>query len=68
MIIPKQNLKSLGKQTRKGDSRLRNSFCKKHHSPATTETYTDNKRLHKNQRQIKVIFRLIKEFFFNLST
>ena len=27
-----------------------NSFCNEHLSPAVFETYTDNKRLYKNQR------------------
>ena len=49
MIIPKQNLKSLGKQTKKDVTWLRNSFCKEHLAPGTSETYTDNKPLHKNQ-------------------
>ena len=46
----KWNLKSLEKQTKKGVSWLRNSFCKG--TPckgATSETYVDYKRLHKNQ-------------------
>ena len=37
-------LSFLWKQTKKGFTRLRNIFCKKHLSPATSETYTDSKR------------------------